>query len=302
MDAFTESLAALDALFSRRARDIYEDLLSRTGSRSLAAELSREAFLRTRQAAEHLGAEALEEYLDQAVESAYLTHQDLSRIHDAVFPGQGGASSAPTVSAAPGPEPAASETPDVFAASAVSAAPGPEPAPAEASAVFAASAVSTAPGPEPAPSEAPDVFAAPSVSAAPAVLEVSSGHWAPEPVPAAVFSGAGPAAPPETAAAPAFPEASSQPSPAPEHPPFLYDFQKEEVASYFANEPSAVMPPPRGKGSRRHGVGFFFVILFLVVFVLLSLWLLSGLLMSLGVIPFFDLGYLWFNKYLFRLF
>lgn len=248
MDAFTESLAALDALFFRRARDIYEDLLSRTGSRSLAAELSREAFLRTRQAAEHLGAEALEEFLDQAVESAYLTHQDLSRIHDAVFPGQGGAPSAPSVSAQPGPEPAASETPDVFAAPSVSAAPGPEPAP------------------------------------------------------AAVFSGAGPAAPPETAAAPAFPETSSQPGPAPEHPPFLYDFQKEEVASYFANEPSAVMPPPRGKGSRRHGVGFFFVILFLVLFILLSLWLLSGLLMSLGVIPFFDLGYLWFNKYLFRLF
>ncbi|MCI5801657.1 MAG: hypothetical protein MR014_05675 [Oscillospiraceae bacterium] len=258
MDAFTESLAALDALFSRRARDIYEDLLSRTGSRSLAAELSREAFLRTRQAAEHLGAEALEEFLDQAVESAYLTHQDLSRIHDAVFPGQGGAPSAPSVSAAPGPEPAASET--------------------------------------------PDVFAAPSVSAAPAVPEVSSDHWAPESAPAAVFSGAGPAAPPETVAVPAFPEASSQPGPAPEHPPFLYDFQKEEVASYFANEPSAIMPPPRGKGSRRHGVGFFFVILFLVLFVLLSLWLLSGLLMSLGVIPFFDLGYLWFNKYLFRLF
>ena len=215
----------LDELFSRRARGIYDGLLARTGSRSLAADLCREAFLRVRQAPEGLDASELDALLTQAVEDAYLTYRDLSRLHDELF-------------SPPGPTPPSLDT---------------EAPPLVTEEVFSPPPIPDHPSPEPPLPPSPE--------------------------------------PPE-------PETPSVQEPGTKPPSLLYDFQKEEVSSYFSTEPSVSMPPPQ-KGRR---LLLRLIIPLLALFLLLFLWLLAGLLMSLGVIPFFDLGYLWFNSHIFRLF
>ena len=53
---------------------------------------------------------------------------------------------------------------------------------------------------------------------------------------------------------------------------------------------------PRNKGL------FIFCIILNVILILILLWFLGGLLINLGVLPEFDLGYSWFNAHIYPLF
>ncbi|MDD2955740.1 MAG: hypothetical protein PHD67_05425 [Oscillospiraceae bacterium] len=286
MDMTGERYSQLDELFSRRAQDIYEGLLARTGSRDLAANLAQEAFFKTCRQAGSLPLGELDALLDRTVEDVYLTHRDLSHIRDELFSGRYPVAEAPESN--PPAASGSSAGAGVFSA----------PLRAEAEPTFI-------PREEPAPSPAaptpvfiPTEEPAPS-PAAPEPVFIPTEEPAPFPAaPEPVFIPTEEPAPSPAAPEPMFPPEE----PEPDHPPFLYDFQKEEVSSYFSNEPSVIMPPHRDSAKKGRGLRLALSIFFLVLLVLLFLWLLTGLLMSLGVIPFFDLGYLWFNRHLFRLF
>ena len=66
------------------------------------------------------------------------------------------------------------------------------------------------------------------------------------------------------------------------------------------NAPGAAPKRERKSGSSRFSQGL--SVFFLIVFLLLLLWTLAGVLMGLGFVPKFDLGYDWFNRSVFPLF
>lgn len=66
------------------------------------------------------------------------------------------------------------------------------------------------------------------------------------------------------------------------------------------NAPGAAPKREKKNGSSRFGQGL--SVFFLIVFLLLLLWTLAGVLMGLGFVPKFDLGYGWFNRSVFPLF
>ena len=78
----------------------------------------------------------------------------------------------------------------------------------------------------------------------------------------------------------------------------------ERAQAHMEAEP----PQPRGKkrrpqseGGKRRG-GSVLTTILIAVFLLLFLWLLTGILMDFSILPRFDLGYQWFNDHLFPLF
>lgn len=66
------------------------------------------------------------------------------------------------------------------------------------------------------------------------------------------------------------------------------------------NAPGAAPKREKKSGSSRFSQGL--SVFFLIVFLLLLLWTLAGVLMGLGFVPKFDLGYDWFNRSVFPLF
>ena len=76
----------------------------------------------------------------------------------------------------------------------------------------------------------------------------------------------------------------------------------ERTRAYMRADNAPATSPKREKktGSFRFGQGL--SVFLLVVFLLLLLWTLAGVLMGLGFIPMFDLGYDWFNRSVFPLF
>lgn len=76
----------------------------------------------------------------------------------------------------------------------------------------------------------------------------------------------------------------------------------ERARAYMRADNAPGAPPKREKksGSSRFGHGL--SVFLLIIFLLLLLWTLAGVLMGLGFIPKFDLGYDWFNRSVFPLF
>lgn len=76
----------------------------------------------------------------------------------------------------------------------------------------------------------------------------------------------------------------------------------ERTRAYMRADNAPGTAPKREKksGSSRFGHGL--SVFFLIVFLLLLLWTLAGVLMGLGFVPKFDLGYDWFNRSVFPLF
>lgn len=76
----------------------------------------------------------------------------------------------------------------------------------------------------------------------------------------------------------------------------------ERTRAYMRADNAPGTAPKREKKSRSSRFGQGLSVFFLVVFLLLLLWTLAGVLMGLGFIPKFDLGYDWFNLNVFPLF
>ncbi|MBO4834924.1 MAG: hypothetical protein J5483_02320 [Lachnospiraceae bacterium] len=76
----------------------------------------------------------------------------------------------------------------------------------------------------------------------------------------------------------------------------VYDALEDEEGYEEAYEEEGEYEKPRNKGL------FIFCIILNVILILILLWFLGGLLINLGVLPEFDLGYSWFNAHIYPLF
>ncbi len=76
----------------------------------------------------------------------------------------------------------------------------------------------------------------------------------------------------------------------------------ERTRAYMRADNAPETAPKREKKSSSSRFGQGLSVFFLIVFLLLLLWTLAGVLMGLGFVPKFDLGYGWFNRSVFPLF
>lgn len=76
----------------------------------------------------------------------------------------------------------------------------------------------------------------------------------------------------------------------------VYDALEEEDGYEDEYDEDVEYEKPRSKGL------FIFCIILNVILILILLWFLGGLLINLGVLPEFDLGYSWFNSHIYPLF
>ena len=76
----------------------------------------------------------------------------------------------------------------------------------------------------------------------------------------------------------------------------VYDALEDEEGYEEEYEEEGEYEKPRNKGL------FIFCIILNVILILILLWFLGGLLINLGVLPEFDLGYSWFNAHIYPLF
>jgi hypothetical protein len=76
----------------------------------------------------------------------------------------------------------------------------------------------------------------------------------------------------------------------------VYDALDEDEGYEGEYDEEVEYEKPRSKGL------FIFCIILNVILILILLWFLGGLLINLGVLPEFDLGYSWFNGHIYPLF
>lgn len=76
----------------------------------------------------------------------------------------------------------------------------------------------------------------------------------------------------------------------------------EDDEEPFDEEPAPRRPKPAKKAKKSNGFLNVLSVILLVVLILIFLWLVAGILMDYQILPYFDLGYKWFNEHAFRLF
>lgn len=119
-----------------------------------------------------------------------------------------------------------------------------------------------------------------------------------------------PAAPVPEAASPVPDEPADQPTPEPEEPTAQgSDFFAVDAPSYKPepdSEPddadSDAPAPAESPRPRTRRTGWIVLLVVLILVVLAALWIGAGFAMSGGMLPYFDLGYSWFNQMIFPLF